>query len=104
MKLAASLAVALMIAGCTGNTPVSTTSDPCAEPRQAWDDYQAFDDETGFAEEDLFGAEARLLVVEPVAVIVEQNPDCFSATERAEIEAIYRRLTRAAMRDSIGGG
>lgn len=98
-----SLAVALLVGGCTGNTPATTTTDPCEEPRQAWDEYQGFDDESGFAEEDLFGAEARLLVVEPVAVMVEQNPDCFSATERADIEAVYRRLTRAAMRESIGG-
>lgn len=39
-----------------------------------------------------------LVVVERRAVLVEQNPSCFDATTRAEVEAMYRHWKREAAR------
>lgn len=40
--------------------------------------------------------QALLSLVEETAILVEQNPDCFSAAERAKAEADYRRWKRGS--------
>lgn len=74
-------ALVFLVAACSSApSDPPTTVDPCVEVDELAAIYwEGFDSGIG---------------VEALAVLAEQNPDCFDAGERMLIETSYRRMQR----------
>lgn len=78
MRVAAALCVVTV---ACGSAPPPSTLDPCIEVRALAVRYEQVESD-------------GLATLEKLAILAEQNPDCFSAEERVDYELLWRNIER----------